>query len=151
MNRRGWSRAPELAGWWNRRHEDGPRLVEQIECDGLLIDTFRKDIGKGLLDYYALEQLSHFVDDLHAVGKEAWLAGSISHPELPAIWNIGVEVVCVRGALLALLARAPVAFASSTNASFLNSLPPCPYRSSSSDVCLSYFLAKCSLLSETRS
>ncbi|MHC4091727.1 MAG: (5-formylfuran-3-yl)methyl phosphate synthase, partial [Planctomycetota bacterium] len=27
---------------------DGPVLVQEIACDGLLIDTFRKDIGRGL-------------------------------------------------------------------------------------------------------
>ncbi len=31
---------------------DGPALVEKIDCDGLLIDTYHKGIGKGLLDYY---------------------------------------------------------------------------------------------------
>ena len=77
---------------------DGPALVEQIECDGLLIDTFRKDIGKGLLDYYDHDQLAQFVDDIHTTGKEAWLAGSITEEELSGLWNTGVDVICVRGA-----------------------------------------------------
>ncbi len=77
---------------------DGPALVEEIDCDGLLIDTCHKDIGKGLMDYYSIEQLAKFVADLHALGKEAWLAGSVSKPELPALWATGVDVVCVRGA-----------------------------------------------------
>lgn len=77
---------------------DGPKLVEQIDCDGLLIDTYHKGIGRGLLDYYDLGQLTRFVQDLHALGKEAWLAGSISRAELPAIWRADVDVVCVRGA-----------------------------------------------------
>lgn len=77
---------------------DGPRLVEEIDCDGLLIDTYEKGIGKGILDYYPLAQLAQFVQDLHALGREAWLAGSISRSELPAIWRTHVDVVCVRGA-----------------------------------------------------
>lgn len=77
---------------------DGPRLVEQIDCDGLLIDTFHKDIGKGLLDYYTLDQLDKLVDDLRSVGKETWLAGSIAKDELPQLWAIGVDVICVRAA-----------------------------------------------------
>lgn len=40
---------------------DGPKLVEQIDCDGLLIDTYHKGIGKGLLDYYDFGQLEQFV------------------------------------------------------------------------------------------
>ena len=77
---------------------DGPALVEEIDCDGLLIDTYRKDIGKGLLDYYELDQLGAFVGVLHSIGKEVWLAGSIVKQELPVLWTIGVDVVCVRGA-----------------------------------------------------
>ena len=77
---------------------DGPKLVEDIECDGLLIDTFRKDIGKGLLDHYDLGQLEQFVTVLHAIGKEAWLAGSIVEDELSGLWKLGTDVICVRGA-----------------------------------------------------
>jgi hypothetical protein len=77
---------------------DGPRLVEAIDCDGLLIDTFNKGIGKGLLDYYDTSQLSAFVDRVHGLGKEAWLAGSITRDELPQIWGTGVDIICVRGA-----------------------------------------------------
>jgi len=80
---------------------DGPRLVEAIDCYGLLIDTFNKSIGKGLLDYYDVAQLTGFVDRLHALGKEAWLAGSITKDELPQIWATGVDVICVRAAACA--------------------------------------------------
>jgi hypothetical protein len=77
---------------------DGPKLVEQIDCDGLLIDTFHKNIGKGLLDYYDLRQLEQFVKALHTIGKEAWLAGSLAEDELSGLWNTGVDVICVRSA-----------------------------------------------------
>ena len=78
--------------------KDGPNLVKQIKCDGLLIDTFKKDIGKGLMDYYTIRQLKKFVSDLHKLKKEAWLAGSITKEQLPALWKTGVDVICVRGA-----------------------------------------------------
>ena len=77
---------------------DGPSLVEEIKCDGLLIDTFNKGIGKGLLDYYAIDEIARFVEDLHSRDKEAWLAGSISKSQLPSLWKTGVDVICVRGA-----------------------------------------------------
>ncbi len=77
---------------------DGPRLVEEIDCDGLLIDTFDKGIGKSLLDYYSTEQIANFVTELHNLGKEAWIAGSLSKEDLPQIWGTGVDVICVRGA-----------------------------------------------------
>ena len=78
--------------------KDGPKLVKEIKCDGLLIDTFMKDIGKGLMDYYSTDELKRFVSDLHKLKKEAWLAGSITKEQLPALWETGVDVICVRGA-----------------------------------------------------
>jgi hypothetical protein len=72
--------------------------VEEIECDGLLIDTYHKTIGKGLLDYYNLDQLAEWVRLLHTSGKEAWIAGSVTIDEMPTTWTTGVDVVCVRGA-----------------------------------------------------
>lgn len=80
---------------------DGPTLVEEIDADGLLIDTYQKDIGKGLLDYYSLDQLRSFVARLHSSGREAWLAGSLARSELPEIWQTGVDVICVRAAACA--------------------------------------------------
>jgi len=77
---------------------DGPKLAAEIDCDGLLIDTFNKNIGKGLLDYYTLDQLAEFVDALHSRRKEAWLAGSVAKDELPSVWKTGVDVICVRSA-----------------------------------------------------
>lgn len=77
---------------------EGPKLVEEIGCDGLLVDTFRKDIGKGLLDYYDVGQLEEFVDSLHQLGNEVWLAGSITAEEIPSLWATRADVLCVRGA-----------------------------------------------------
>jgi uncharacterized protein (UPF0264 family) len=77
---------------------DGPHLVEEIGCDGLLIDTFNKTIGKGLLDYYNVAEISTFVRGLHNFGKEAWIAGSICKSDMPELWATGVDVICVRGA-----------------------------------------------------
>ncbi len=78
--------------------KDGPRLVKEIKCDGLLIDTYDKGIGKGLVDYFSIKELKKFVKDLHNIRKEAWLAGSITKEQLPALWKTGVDVICVRGA-----------------------------------------------------
>lgn len=77
---------------------DGPILVMEIGSDGLLIDTFDKTCGKGLLDYYTLDNIAQFVESLHAIGKEAWIAGSISADQLPELSKTGVDVICVRGA-----------------------------------------------------
>jgi len=80
---------------------DGPRLARCMKADGILIDTFRKDIGKGLTDYYNNKELSKFVAACHRLGVEAWLAGSVTLEELPDLWATGVDVICVRGAACA--------------------------------------------------
>jgi uncharacterized protein (UPF0264 family) len=86
---------------------DGPALVEEIDCDGILIDTYHKGIGKGLLDYYSNEQVHAFVEALHAIGKEAWIAGSITEDEIRELWATGVDVICVRAAACEGTASAP--------------------------------------------
>lgn len=86
---------------WLRPFDHGPDLVMECKADGLLIDTFNKLIGKGLLDYCSLEDIGTLVEELHRRKKQAWVAGSISLEELPGIWATGVDVVCVRGAACA--------------------------------------------------
>jgi (5-formylfuran-3-yl)methyl phosphate synthase len=81
--------------------KEGPRLAINTKADGILIDTFRKDIGKGLIDYCSLKELRKFVSDCHCRDVEAWLAGSITLEELPDLWATGVDVICVRGAACA--------------------------------------------------
>lgn len=78
--------------------KDGINLITVIKADGLLIDTFNKSMGKGLLDYCGLKDISNFVSKCHDYKKEAWIAGSITKEELPSLWSTGVDVICIRGA-----------------------------------------------------
>lgn len=77
--------------------EDSPKLVKRIDADGVLIDTFDKCQGRGLMDYCTVKELRAWCKRIHALGKEAWLAGSISLEELPELWDAGADVICVRG------------------------------------------------------
>lgn len=81
--------------------KDAPALAKGIGSDGVLIDTFNKTIGKGLLDFCTVKELSQFTKAMHRCGKEAWIAGSITLEELPDLWATGVDVICVRGAACA--------------------------------------------------
>jgi hypothetical protein len=87
-----------LAKWYIDPIEDGPELAKHMKADGLLIDTFDKGFGMGLMDYYTLTDVRHFVKKCHDRKLEAWLAGSIGLEELPGLWATGVNVICVRGA-----------------------------------------------------
>lgn len=87
-----------LAKWYIDPIKQGPDLAKHMKADGLLIDTFDKGIGMGLMDYYKPAEIKRFVKKCHDRGIEAWLAGSIGVDELPSLWEAGVDVICVRGA-----------------------------------------------------
>lgn len=87
-----------LRKWYIDPIKDGPDLAKHMNADGLLLDTFDKGFGMGLLDYYNLTDIKKFVVKCHERGLEAWLAGSIGLDELPGLWKTGVDVICIRGA-----------------------------------------------------
>jgi uncharacterized protein (UPF0264 family) len=87
-----------LARWYIDPIKDGPDLAAHLRADGLLVDTYDKGIGMGLLDYYKLDDVEQFTVKCHDRGLEAWVGGSIGKEELPGLWAVGVDVVCVRGA-----------------------------------------------------
>jgi uncharacterized protein (UPF0264 family) len=87
-----------LAKWYIHPIEEGPELAHHMKADGLLIDTFDKGFGMGLMDFYVLTDIRRFVKKCHSRKLEAWLAGSIGLEELPELWAAGVDVICVRGA-----------------------------------------------------
>lgn len=80
---------------------ESPKLARVCGADGVLIDTFNKLIGKGLLDYCGLDDIRDFARNMHRIGKEAWIAGSITKEQLSDLWAAGVDVICVRGAACA--------------------------------------------------
>ncbi len=87
-----------LAKWYVDPLKQGPDLAKYMKADGLLIDTFDKTLGMGLMDYYSLADIKRFVKKCHSRNLEAWLAGSIAKEELSELWEAGVDVICIRGA-----------------------------------------------------
>ena len=78
--------------------EESPDLVQQIESDGVLIDTFEKSRGMGLLDYCTVADIEKLVLELHKLKRQVWIAGSITYEEMGDLWRTGVDVICVRSA-----------------------------------------------------
>ena len=78
--------------------KEGPKLAKIIKADGILIDTYNKSIGKGLLDYCSIKEIKKFVKDCKNNNVQAWIAGSISKVELSELWKTNIDVICVRGA-----------------------------------------------------
>lgn len=87
-----------LRKWYIDPIKNGPELAKHMKADGLLVDTFDKGFGMGLMDYYTLKDIRRFVKKCHERNLEAWLAGSIGIDELPSLWEAGADVICVRGA-----------------------------------------------------
>jgi len=78
--------------------KDGHKLGKRIKADGILIDTFEKRKGKGLLDYLSEKDILKFVKNCHHEKLDAWVAGSIKREQLPILWDTGVDVICIREA-----------------------------------------------------
>lgn len=89
---------PDHASSYLNPIDEGPAVAASIRADGVLIDTFDKDAGDGLMDYVDPKAIRKFVRLCHASSIEAWVAGSITLGQLPQIWRTGVDVICVRGA-----------------------------------------------------
>lgn len=77
---------------------DSQEIALKAKTQGILIDTYDKTIGKGLLDYFSTKEISKFVEKCHSSGLEAWLAGSITKEQLPKLWDTKTDVVCIREA-----------------------------------------------------
>lgn len=77
----------------------GWEVSAYAKADGVLIDTFDKNCGKGLLDWMSLKEIKTFIKNCHKHNQKAWIAGSITAEQMPSLWKTGVDVICVRGAV----------------------------------------------------
>lgn len=79
--------------------KEGPKLGKATKADGILIDTFDKSKTKNrLMDLLTYREIGKFVNDCHSIQLEAWIAGSINIDEMPKLWELGIDVICIRGA-----------------------------------------------------
>lgn len=78
--------------------KEGPKLAKQIDADGILIDTFeKKSQNNKITKLLTYKEIVLFVKKCHSFRIEAWIAGSITIDEMPALWKTGVDVICIRG------------------------------------------------------
>lgn len=73
-------------------------ITIKSKANGVLIDTFDKGKGKGLLDYFSIKEIKSFVNNCHSNNIEAWIAGSIIKDQLKDLWKTGIDVICIREA-----------------------------------------------------
>ncbi len=74
-----------------------PEISKQAKIDVVMIDTYAKD-GKTLFDNLPLKKVKSFVDCAHSLGLEVALAGSLRKQDLSVVYDLGADVVGIRGA-----------------------------------------------------
>ncbi|UTB32983.1 MAG: (5-formylfuran-3-yl)methyl phosphate synthase [Methanobacterium sp. ERen5] len=74
-----------------------PRVAADSGADLAMVDTAVKD-GKTLFDFMDVEKLQKFNDNIHDYGLKSALAGSIKKDQLKLLYDIGCDVVGIRGA-----------------------------------------------------
>jgi FolB domain-containing protein len=73
-------------------------LLKRRGFAGAMIDTQNKAAGR-LLDHFDMPRLLGFVQDCHAAGMIAGLAGSLEAPDIPRLLVLGPDLLGFRGAL----------------------------------------------------
>ncbi|MEA4957881.1 hypothetical protein SDC9_29493 [bioreactor metagenome] len=76
---------------------DIPKVAKESGSDLAMLDTAVKD-GKTLFDYLDINELEKFVNETHSYGLKSALAGSVKKEQLKPLYDIGCDVVGVRGA-----------------------------------------------------
>lgn len=85
---------------WERA--DGPRptvvldVAEAVGATGVLMDTAFK--GTSLFQVVSRDAVEEWVAGAHGAGLLAALAGGLEGPDLPTAWEVGADIVGVRGA-----------------------------------------------------
>ncbi len=74
-----------------------PKVAADSGADLAMVDTAVKD-GKTLLDFMDMDQLNKFVSEIHDYGLKSALAGSVKKEQLKPLYDIGCDVVGIRGA-----------------------------------------------------
>lgn len=74
-----------------------PKVAADAGADLAMVDTAVKD-GKTLFDFMNEEKIKQFNDEIHDYGLKSALAGSIKKNQLQTLYNLGTDVVGIRGA-----------------------------------------------------
>jgi uncharacterized protein (UPF0264 family) len=78
--------------------DDLVRAAKDSQCDLVMVDTAIKD-GKTLFDNMSIDEITDFVRKGQAAGMRVALAGSIKAHHTEVLFEIGPDVVGVRGAV----------------------------------------------------
>lgn len=74
-----------------------PKVAADAGADLAMVDTAVKD-GKTLFDFMNEEKIARFNNEIHSYGLKSALAGSVKKEQLQTLYNLGTDVVGIRGA-----------------------------------------------------
>jgi uncharacterized protein (UPF0264 family) len=74
-----------------------PKIAKASGSNVAMLDTAVKD-DKTLFDYFDINDLKKFVDEIHSYGLKSALAGSVKKDQLKPLFNVGCDIVGIRGA-----------------------------------------------------
>ncbi len=74
-----------------------PRVAADSGADLAMVDTAVKD-GKTLFDHMDKDTILKFTETIHDYGLRSALAGSVKEEQLPILYELGCDVVGIRGA-----------------------------------------------------
>jgi len=75
-----------------------PKIASRTGAFGVMIDTARKD-GTTLFSHLKEGELQEFIDEAHALGLTAALAGSLHFDDVLKLKEMGADIAGVRGAV----------------------------------------------------
>lgn len=73
-----------------------PKIASQAGAFGVMIDTAIKN-GETLFSHFEEQELKKFIDEAHALGLTAALAGSLSFDDVIRLKEMGADISGVRG------------------------------------------------------
>ena len=76
---------------------DIPKIARDSGSDIAMLDTAVKD-GHTLFDYLDIDDCKKFTEEAHSYGLKVALAGSVKKDQLKPLYDVGCDVVGVRGA-----------------------------------------------------
>jgi len=77
-----------------------PTIAYKAEYDGILVDLKRKN-GRRLFDLLSPKELRQLITEAHDRGLTVALAGSLGVDDVEKVWELGADILGVRGAVCA--------------------------------------------------
>lgn len=73
-------------------------LSQQLNCQGVLIDTFRKQKHRSLFDWQTESEIADWIDAAHNGNQFVAIAGSLTAEHFSRVLRMQTDIIAIRGA-----------------------------------------------------